>query len=258
MESDAIEERAHALYGAIDWPRQTGLLQVAAIHGPSNRILAIGPEAPPSPTDRFVLGLARARSDVLVTSGSILRSEPDLVHRYAEDDEEDHAMGAWRRRTLGMETPPRLLVLSATGRFPGAHPALTSGEGWIWTSDAGAEEIGDAPPGFRIVVAESGRDSAADAITWLRGQLHSENREATLLLEAGPSTTRPFYAAQAGTRVDELLLSRFEGAIPEAAEGPAFVPAEARAARFGAACTSCVVEEERGRWTFERFRCAGD
>lgn len=254
MEPDAIEERAAALYGPVDWSGAKGLLHVAAIHGPSDRILAIGPASPPSPTDRFVLGLARARAHVLVTTGGILRAEPDLVHRYAENAEEDRAMAEWRERTLGLDSSPRLLVLSATGRFPGGHPALRSGAGWIWTTDEGAREIGDPPPGFEVVAARPERDSAADAIAWLRRQSLAAGREATILLEAGPSTTRAFYSQDAEAPVDELLLSRFEGVIPEAAEGPAFVPADTRRALLGAARSSCEVEEPSGRWTFERFR----
>ncbi len=254
MEPDAIEERAAALYGGVDWRDATGLLQVAAIHGPSDRILAIGPEAPPSPTDRFVLGLARARADVLVTTGGILRAEPDLVHRYAEDADEERALREWRRRALGRSAPPRILVLSGSGRFPRTHPALVSGRGWIWTSRSGADEIGDPPSGFTVVVADSDRGTAPDAITWLCGELGAEGGGATILLEAGPSTTRSFYGPEAARPVDELLLSRFEGAILEAAEGPDFVPAEERRAHFGAARSTCDVEEDSGRWIFERFR----
>ena len=150
MGPDAIAERANALYGQVDWTAATGLLHVASIHGPSSRTLAIGSASPPSPTDRFVLGLARARADVLVTTGSILRAEPDLVHRYAEQVGDDRAMGEWRRRVLGAEAPPRLLVLSATGRFRTDHPAFVSGAGWIWTTQEGARGIGDPPPGFMV------------------------------------------------------------------------------------------------------------
>jgi len=256
MGPDAIAERANALYGQVDWTAATGLLHVAAIHGPSGCILAIGPASPPSPTDRFVLGLARARADVLVTTGGILRAEPDLVHRYAEQAEEDRALGEWRRRTLGLEAPPRLLVLSATGRFPAEHPALVSGAGWIWTTEEGAREIGDPPPGFSIVAAPRGRDSVGHAVAWIREARLTEDRKATILLEAGPSTTRAFYEEDAAAPLDELLLSRFEGTIPEAAAGPPFVSAEARGDRLGTARSSCVVEEPSGRWIFERLRRA--
>ena len=46
--------------------------------------------------------------------------------------------------------------------------------------------------------------------------------------------------------VDELLLSRFEGALPAEAEGPSFVPPEVREALFGAARSICDVDEESG------------
>ncbi|MEM9177489.1 MAG: hypothetical protein AAGC67_19915, partial [Myxococcota bacterium] len=171
MQAADIDERASALYGVVDWRRAAGLIHVAAIHGPSNRILAIGPASPPSPIDRFVLGLARARSDVLITTGGILRAEPDLVPRYAEEAGAEAAFAEWRRRTLERASPPRLLVLSATGRFPADHPALQAGTGWIWTSAEGARRMGRPPIGFEVVEAEAGRTSARDAVRWLGPRL---------------------------------------------------------------------------------------
>ena len=253
MGPETIEARAAELYGEVDWRQADGLLHVAAIHGSTNRILAIGPHSPPSPTDRFVLGLARARADVLITTGGILRAEPELVHRYSEQADEDDAIAAWRRQTVGRDEAPRLLVLSATGRFPKRHPALASGRGWIWTSAAGAREIGRAPAGFRIVTAEPDRASSTHAVAWLLEQLASEVTSPTVLLEAGPSTSGAFYASSGSPRVDELLLSRFEGALPAEAEGPLFVPPAEREALFGAARSTCDVDEASGRWIFERF-----
>ena len=139
-----VEERIARLYGDdVDWCTATGRLHVAAIHAASERVLAIGPAAPPSETDRFVLGLARARADVIVTTGSILRAEPELVHRFAETPQADAAFAAWRRSVLGRADPPRLLVLSASGDLPKAHPAFaaSTGASFVAPSSAGVHGI---------------------------------------------------------------------------------------------------------------------
>ena len=254
MAPDEIDERVAALYGDIDWREASGLLHVAAIHGPSGRILKIGPDAPPSPIDRFALGLARARADVLVTTGRILRSEPDLVHRYSEASEEDEAIAEWRRRAVGRAERPRLLVLSETGRFPIDHPAFGASQGVIWTSAAGAAAMGRPPAGFDVVQAEADRDTARDAIASCVRTLAAERTDATVLLEAGPSTSNAFYEKSGASRVDELLLSRFDGAIAPAAQGPVFVPEYARASLFGAARSRRSIDEASGSWGFERYR----
>jgi len=253
LESGDIERRAKALYGEVDWRSATGVLHVAAIHGPSNRIIAIGPRSPASHTDRFVLGLARARADVIVTTGGILRAEPGLVHCYAETDAENAAFAAWRAETLGRAAAPRLLVLSATGRFPLDHPALAAASGWIWTTPSGAAVVGDPPSGFDVVSASPSSASTQDAIRFAAAKSRSDGSGTTVTLEAGPGTTGPLYA-DARPIVDELLLSRFDGELDPAAEGPAFVPETSRDRRFGAAVSEATVEEPSGRWTFERHR----
>ncbi len=253
MESGDIDRRAKSLYGEVDWRAATGVLHVAAIHGPSNRIIAIGPRSPASETDRFVLGLARARADVIVTTAGILRSEPDLVHRYAETDAEDAAFAAWRAETLGRAETPRLLVLSATGRFAVDHPALATARGWIWTTPSGAAAVGDPPSGFEVVSASATAATTQDAVAFAAMRDRGDGPGATVTLEAGPATTAPLYA-DARPIVDELLSSRFEGELDPAAEGPAFVPVKSLDRPFGAASSEARVDEPSGPWTFARHR----
>lgn len=264
MDASTVTERIARLFegrGVVDWPTATGTIHVAAVQDETGHVIAIGPEAPKSGTDRFVLGFARARADVIVTTGSILRSEPDLVHRLAESPEEQSALAAWRQATLGREDRPRLLVLSGSGRFPTDHPALAAAQGWIWTTREGRQRCGTPPDGFDFVVPGEDTDDAEDAngvaaaLAWLLAQDDVD----TLSLEAGPSTTAALYdrAERAGVAfggVDELLLSRFEGDLAEAADGPDFVPAQDLLDRFGAPATSIRVLEESGPWRFERWR----
>ena len=79
-----VDRRVAALYGEVDWRGARGVLQVAAVADRAWVAIAIGPAAPSSATDRFVLGFARARSDAIVTTGAILRAEPDLVHELSD------------------------------------------------------------------------------------------------------------------------------------------------------------------------------
>ena len=264
MDASTVTERIAHLFegrGDVDWRAATGTIHVAAVHDETGHVIAIGPEAPKSGTDRFVLGFARARADAIVTTGSILRSEPDLVHRLAESPEEQSALAAWRQATLGREEPPRLLVLSASGRFPTDHPALAAAQGWIWTSREGRARCGTPPEGFDFVVPGEDTDEVGDAngvaaaLAWLLAR----DAVDTLSLEAGPSTTAALYdpAAREGVAfagVDELLLSRFEGDIAEAADGPDFVPTPHLVDRFGGPATAIRLVEDSGPWRFERWR----
>jgi hypothetical protein len=103
------------------------------------------------------------------------------------------------------------------------------------------------------VSASSSSASTQDAIRFAAAKGRSDGSGTTVTLEAGPATTDPLYA-DARPIVDELLLSRFDGELDPAAEGPAFVPEASRDRRLGAAVSEAGVDEPSGRWTFERHR----
>ena len=50
------------------------------------------------------------------------------------------------------------------------------------------------------------------------------------------------------------MLSRFDGAIAPAAQGPVFIPEDARSALFGGARSRRSIDEASGSWRFERYR----
>lgn len=247
-----LDHRLDALYGAVDWTAASGVLHVAAIASESHRVIAIGPAAPASATDRFVLGAARARADAIVTTGAILRAEPELRHELSPDPEEDRAWQRWRRERLGRERPPWLVVLSASGAIPRSHPALEAARGGlVWTSGSGAERLGSRVGALEVVAAEPGNDGPAAAIRELR----RGRGLSTVLVEAGPSTAKSLYepdAAEAG--VDELLLSCFEGVLVAAAVGPPFVAPDRLFARFADPVSEVRREEASGTWRFRRYR----
>ena len=83
-------------------------------------VLEINQSTPRSAHDRFALDLARARADVIVTTGAILRAEPRLAYELASD----RAEAAVRElRRLGVDKA-RIEVLPATE----PDPALTAAE----------------------------------------------------------------------------------------------------------------------------------
>lgn len=266
--ASAIElaRRIHSLYGEVDWPRQTGILHVAAIQDRPPVVIALGPAAPASPVDRFVLGLARARADAIVTSGSILRAEPDLLHRYAENDEEQAAFARWRRDVLGRRDSPSLIVLSGSGAFPTDHPALAAaGAGFVWTSPEGRDRIGAGlPESLAVEIPDRPAHSLAQSVSQALEHAQAKQGARTILIEAGPTIATTLYPEQpergAGRAagdvalVDELLLSRFEGLLEDDAIGPPFIAEERIGARLGAARTTVAIREDSGPWRFERYR----
>lgn len=269
-----VAGRIAELFGEeVDWRRETGVVHVTAIGARPRATLAVGPEAPRSPTDRFVLGFARARADALVTTAAILRAEPDLVHRTADEPGEEAAWSDWRAEMLGRSAPPLLLVLTASGDFDLAHPALRAApQTVVWTTEVGRDRLSRV--GGRVgghvadrveIVVDSDRSGAGDrrptaspsaalsaALSGLRRRAGIE----TIVVEAGPQSTAGLYASAATVEVDELLLGIYAGGRFPAVDGPLFPSTEQLARCFGAgdARTRVRVEEASGPWVFERHR----
>lgn len=263
MDETAINQELLRLYGDVDWSTAPRCLHVAAIHGPSGRVVAVGEAAPRSRTDRFVLGFARARASVILTTGAILRAEPDLDPRYAEDEETDAAWACWRERILGVAWRPKILVLSGSGALPTKHPVLSHAEGWIFTTSPGHERLASMSTSLRVVIDEGGDSEEAPlrASEFALGEVMAFERwpdragsRATIAIEAGPTTAAHFYSEAAGARgIDELLLSRFEGELAKEAYGPPFIDQAQIEASFGPFESTSTVDEESGRWSFERY-----
>ena len=285
---ETIEQRLEGLYGPVDWARQEGLLQVVAIGASPRAVIALGPTSPASETDRFVLGVARARADLVLTSGAILRAEPALVHRFSDDPEQERALQRWRRERLGRPRPPGLGILSRSGQIPGDHPALGfASAGFVWTSRSGGARLGrrvgslevidaieGAPPvgaGAGVAMRAGHWASSASASQWEEGLggaiAHARSSGAgTVLVEAGPTLTRALYpgprradatenrSAEPPASLDELLLSCFEGALDPSALGPAFVSESAVRACFPDPPSERCVAEPSGPWRFRRYR----
>ena len=151
------------------------------------RVIRIGPYSPPSPIDRFVLELARARVDAILVSGAVLRAEPELV--YAPNT---HWIGAGKE-------PPVLLVLTR-GNLSRRHP--------VWDSEVRpvvfCARALDLPP--HVEQALHPTPSPESAIRFLRNDRDCRG----VSIEAGPTVARALYD---GDAVDEVMLSLFEGPL---------------------------------------------
>ena len=208
------------------------------------RILKIGEHTPKSAADAFALSLARVRADAILSTGAILRAEPEM--RAEPFGPLADSLRRLRKTVYGREEPPALLVLTG-GDVDPDHPALA---GWarpfVVTSGPGAARLRPRlASGVHLVELEV--PSAASAIAWARDRLGAR----TVAIEAGPSTALPLY--EGSGVVDELMLSVFEGTPPPDVVGKPFVGAARLEALFGPPRSSVRVDEPSGPWRIERY-----
>ncbi|MBW2274989.1 MAG: dihydrofolate reductase family protein [Deltaproteobacteria bacterium] len=249
----ACARRIHELY-ADDLRGEAGLLHVAVVWRSPERDLiniAMNDAKPASPTDDFVLGVARARADAIITTGANLRLERNLTHAYHPDTQTADALACWRREVLGKDEAPLSVVLTRDTAIDLEHRLFQHAQrSLVFTGEGATSVLRDRSRAEGLVLV-------GDAAPDLAGLFyHLRRREgcATLSVEAGPSTARALYGAE-GPRVDELMLSLClePDLAPRARAGP-FVEVESIEALLGPAASRCEVEEPSGRWSFRRYR----
>lgn len=245
-----VESRIASLWGADALPTDAGVLHVVAtwFDGTEHRVLRITPESPKSETDFFVLNLARARADVIITTGRILREEPSL--EYSLPSPWAAPMLRWREGVMGRTAPPRLAVLtSGRGLDPG-HPAL---HGWaspvvVTSPDAARALRGTLPEHVDVIGLQS--TSIRDVLAWARA-----DGATTISVEAGPSTARALYADPLA--VDELSWSQF--AEPDLAHdfrGAALFSGDGPPTALHPTAPPKTLEQTSGSWRFSRWVAA--
>lgn len=237
---DDVDALCRALYGEVLGPA-VGVQHVCAVaaegEAAPSRVLRIDAHAPKSPWDFFALQLSRARADLVLLTGAILRAEPELS--YGFDGAVGEALRRWRRERLGKDAPPELWVLSSGRQLDPGHPVFR-GEwpAFLVTDAAGAERC-------PALAALEVHPLHLPAVLAMRG-------ERSLSLEAGPATVAPLYEQQAP---DEVLLSRFCEALPEEyLVGPALPSPRTFAVRYPNGSGPRVHREESGTWEFQVFR----
>ena len=232
-------------------PARAGrVLHVAAVWrdaGGVARVLRIGPQTPRSDHDRFLLGLARARAEAILTPGRILREEPALTHGLLGPPELRAALAAWRHERLVLASPPWLLVLSSGSGLDPAHPAFHGPtRPLLFVPAAAAAELRERFARTEVRVASVPQPSARLALEHLR-RLGAKR----VTLEAGPTTMRSLYEEPVG--VDELWLATYAGERPrEGVIGEPFVEDARLAATLPDTSASSPRVEPSGPWRFER------
>ena len=242
-----VEAELEALWGHRTLPRDAGVLHVVAtwVDDAIRRVIRITPESPKSDTDFFLLNLARARADVIVTTGRILREEPEL--RYTLPQAWAGPMLRWRAEAMQRSEPPELLVLTSGQDLDFAHPAF---HGWarphVVTSDVAARALAPTAPPHVDVTGLMSTD-LRHVLTWARRRGGN-----TISVEAGPSTAGDLY--QPPIAVDELWLSEFlEPCLAPHLRGPGLFPGDPAAGSFVAASRAARNTERSGRWRFSRL-----
>jgi riboflavin biosynthesis pyrimidine reductase len=257
-----VAERVRRLYGqrggdvggADSLSDPAGVIHVAAVgREPDGElvVLEINQSTPKSTCDRFALDLARARADVIVTTGAILRAEPGLRYELASDRAD--ALHTWRMDQLGRPTPPLVVVLTGREDIDLDHPTLHGwAQPWIFTNVDCARALHGRLP-RHVGLAGVPSPDLQTLVDWARRRFDAR----TITIEAGPTTTRPLYREDGPGLVDELMLSVFEGTIPSAARGDRFVSERTLERMFARRYEGEVVEEESGPWRFVRLLRAG-
>lgn len=259
----------HEAGGAAGLTDPAGVIHVAAVgREPDGElvVLEINQATPRSAHDRFALDLARARADVIVTTGAILRAEPGLRYELASDRAD--ALHTWRMDQLGRPTPPLVVVLTGREDIDLDHPTLHGwAQPWIFTNVDCARALHGRLP-RHVGLAGVPSPDLQTLVDWARRRFDAR----TITIEAGPTTTRPLYRfhdeglhheeaapgeGEGPGLVDELMLSVFEGTIPSAARGQPFVPERTLERYFTRRHEGEVVHEQSGPWRFIRLLRAG-
>ncbi len=240
MESEVSEVAGwlRALYGITDLPR-SGVLHVVSVAAASRQVIAIGPGAPASEGDFFVLNLARASADAVLTTGSIVRHEPE--YRLALQGPQAAALARYRRDVLGKSKPPLCVLMTRDGRLPRLHPLWEDGtEKLVLTVPEHAEALGRVLDGRASVLPVPDLD-ARNAVKLLR-----QRGVPRISIEAGPSANAALYEPPA--LVEELWLSLYDG--PPVPLGGALSP---RLTDGMTLVSEVARDEQSGRWRYQRW-----
>ncbi|MEM1245705.1 MAG: hypothetical protein AAGK22_05010 [Acidobacteriota bacterium] len=253
--ADEVEQWTQRLLGG-SLSEVEGVLQTAAVwRRPGSGelvVLKIDDETPKSASDFLLLQLGRARAEAIVTTGKILRDEPDLDFALGFAHPELPAsrahLEAWRADACGLASEAKLVVLSSGRDLPLHHPALEGRDVTVLTGALGEERLASASRAFGIEVVAVPASGVLGALAWLAGQ---GTRRVTV--EAGPSTSSALYGDS--THVAALSLSTLQQAdLPESLQGGAFLTGAELHERMQPVREASTVDEQESRWSFQLWR----
>lgn len=242
--SEALLREVRDLYGVLPPPR--GVVHVVSATRTADgrlHVIAIGPHAPRSATDFFVLQLFRARAAAVLSTAQILRAEPQLSLAFAGPWAQ--ALAAHRTQLLG-EEPLACAILTQSGGVPAQHPLFRDPvQKLVFTMPERAAELSRRLGSEVEVLGE------ADLTARLALQRLAERGACSISVEAGPSTASTLYGAE--PCVDELWLSRVDiPSLDPRAVGTALPPDELLFAGLTLA-SSVSRAEQSGTWHFQRY-----
>ena len=248
-----IHEVARTIYRS-NVHEDVGLVHVTAIWKDEcggYRTLKLTPETPRSEYDRFVLNLSRARADAILTTGKILRTEPELSHDFLGPPALRRAFGDWRRLALAKENLPLSVILTSGHALNRHHPIF---EGptrpMVFTSTEGRSRLESWAATAQVEVVGVDQPSAKEALAYLLEEWGAK----TVSIEAGPSTALPLYRQGSTPPIEELLLSVYLGdRVAESVRGAPFLDAGALDQMFPYRSEPYAVREPSGPWQFRRF-----
>ncbi len=250
-----IRDELCALWGS-DAAEARGVIHVCSAARDSRaalRVLRIHPGSPASARDRLALGAARARADWILSTGRILRAEPELTHALHPEPALAFALERWRHDCVGRSRPPRSAVLTRGANLDPKHPLFAAPEPALLLLPAGAAQRLTPALRARCEVAELAAPEVRAALDVLLARAANPRAEdVTILIEAGPETAAALY--EPPCRVDELLLSLFEGPLERDALAGELPNQDRLAALLGAPRGSSRACEASGAWKFLRYR----
>jgi riboflavin biosynthesis pyrimidine reductase len=214
--------------------------------------LRICDATPRSETDFFLLNLARARADAILTTGNILREEPNVTHTLQGPGSVPEALADWRRNVLGLRDPPWLLVLTSGRSLDPDHPAFkTSVRPVLFVPEDAAPGLTERFGGMAQVEGVA-RTGAREAVDWLR-----ENGAERITIEAGPSASASLYDEP--IVIDEIWRSTYqEHELLRDVIGPTLRPDRTLDALLPSRTGGVIIREPSGPWLFERLSVASN
>jgi len=171
-----------------------GVVAIPAL-AQSNKLISAGSEG-----DRFVMGLLRAFSDVVLIGAGTLTGSPRGSWRPEQAYPPAARAFAELRRRLGRSETPEVAILSGRGSIVPTHPALEAGA-LVLTSAPGAARLRPRLPAASTIVALD-QETTLDPRRVVEA-LHDRGHR-LILSEAGP---HGFGALAAAGLVDELFLT---------------------------------------------------
>jgi len=227
-----------------------GVTHVVAVAtaGSKNLVLRTAERAFSSMHDEFVLGVARARADAIITTGEILRSEPALRLDVFGPGRMNEALADWRRSSIRKAGFPRTLLLTSGRDVSLEHPVFNGANAVsILTGKTAPTRLVSEARERGIHVLQVDEPGVRTAVDGLRDDYGLQ----AISIEAGPSTATELYRPP--VMVNEIFLSQFHGPVSASSIVGAFLDTEVLLKTFVRRHPPHRVSTDDGTWSFHHL-----